>query len=644
MTRYLILCLIGFCISPTTITAQCTSKAQKLYTQARQKQVDQPQKSLELLSKALKLCPRDEKIIFLLADLYAQAGEMGSVIEVLQRYTQSNDQIDPRAWYFMAEAERAIFQFDEAIQHYQAYLDARHNNRTLNLNAANNIAHAQFAQSAYASQDSVTFHPLSQHINTSSPEYLMILDATEELMIFTRRENLREEAYFCTKDADGTWSMAQRITDLPVNFRKAAFTMSADGSMIVFAMADDPRGYGGFDLYILEKKGDHWTGPKNMGPLVNSNGWESQPSISADGQTIYFSSDRKGGEGGNDLWKTRRGLSDTWEAPTNLGDDINSPGNEESPFIHRDQRTLYFRSDGHPGLGSFDLFMSEKIRFQTWTKPVNLGYPINSIGNDGSLYVSMTGELAYIATDVDKVHSQDYRHQKILDNTDLYEFRLDPKYRPTPTSYERYHFVDALSGAALEPQVLLQELESTDTFYLGRAPQESPLILCLPSRGLFGISAELEGYLPYYASYRPDASEDIAAPTLHTIPMYPIPRAMDPGQPPHAVILSNVTFETNEAVLNPTSYPALIQLKTFLDENPSVKIKIRGHTDDIGSEEDNLELSGRRAHAVYDYLIEQGIASERLAFEGYGESMPITNNDSEESRQQNRRTDFIIIE
>ena len=625
----------------TTITAQCSAKATKLYEKAKKLQYMEAEASLELLQKAYKICPTSEQIIFLLADIQNTEKNYTEVVSVLSSYVNSNGIKNPKANYFLADAQMQIFDFEAAIKNYKIYLDSEATNRTLRLRAARKIKDAQFSKYSYANPKEATFISFSPSVNSKASEYLPIMTADESIMVFTRRETVTEEAYFIERKPDNTWTSPRTLVGLPPQFRKAAVSMSIDGQMLVFAMADHPRGIGNFDLYYMEIKNGEWTQPSNFGPEVNTPGWESQPCISADGRTVFFSTDRKGGEGGYDLWKTKRQLDGSWSAPTNLGLDINGPENEESPFIHRDQRTLYFRSESHPGLGSFDIFMSRMIRFKKWTEPVNLGYPINTRGNDGSLFVSLDGKDAYISSNVDHLNLSDYKKQEIKKDLDIYSFNLAEEFRPIPTTYIKLKFVD-VNQEPQSPYIELLDYRNGDTLFIGTPDEKGQLLICLPMESEYALSAQSNTHLPHFERFEPTKTSWSLEPVTKTITLQ-AHKAVTVTTPSKPVIMKNVLFDTDEATLTSPSFVELDKLVMFLTYQKEAHIVIRGHTDNVGEEDSNVDLSTRRAKTVYAYLIDKGIAPARLAYEGLGESIPISSNETEDGRQQNRRTEFVIL-
>ena len=326
----------------------------------------------------------------------------------------------------------------------------------------------------------------------------------------------------------------------------------------------------------------------------------------------------------------RRGKDGRWGFPENLGGKINTLGNEETPFIHPDGVTLYFRSDGHVGMGGFDLYKTVyDPSIQEWSIPHNLGYPINTEGDEGGLFISLDGTEAYYATDEGK------------DNTDIYRFDLYEEARPLSTTFLRGRVFSAEDSLATTADVVLEYLgDSTSTTY--STDSEGEFLITLPVGKHYGISVEKAGYLFYAENIQLDSVRTISDPFIWNIYLAPLETpSEDPVTAP--VVLNNIFFDTGSATLLSKSDPELDRLAELLQEQSTANIEIIGHTDDVGEESDNLSLSIARARAVYDALQARNIPSARMSYVGKGESEPIAPNDTQEGRQKNRRTEFRLI-
>ncbi|RZM02858.1 MAG: flagellar motor protein MotB, partial [Pedobacter sp.] len=291
---------------------------------------------------------------------------------------------------------------------------------------------------------------MGSNINSAALEYFPSLTIDGSNMIFTRREN-SDEDFYETNYVNGQWTMA---TPLPgkinTNFNEGAQNISQDGEWLIFTGCNYPEGAGSCDLYIAYKtKSGNWTEPENLGPSVNTEAWESSPSFSPDKRDLYFASNRPGGYGGKDIWVTHRAVNGRWSKPENLGPVINTSGDEGCPFIHADNQTLYFNSNGHPGYGMTDLFLSRRTD-SSWAVPENLGYPVNTIDDEGSLIVASDGKKSYYASDGGDTKG----------GLDLYSFELKESNRALKTSWVKGKVFDKKTSAGLPSSVELTEVNS----------------------------------------------------------------------------------------------------------------------------------------------------------------------------------------
>lgn len=475
----------------------------------------------------------------------------------------------------------------------------------------------------------VAFKPLNvdKVINTENDEYLPVVTADENTLIFTRKINNNEDFYLSKRHL-GQWSTAVNLSD---NINTAAFnegaqSISQDGQYLFFTGCNRPDGLGRCDIYISKKTGNDWGKPANLGLPVNTSGWESQPAISADGRTLYFVSNRQGGYGGYDIWKSD--LSDKgWGTPENLGLNINTPYDEQSPFIHPDDQTLYFSSNGWPGMGNKDLFISRKSLKGQWQKPENLGFPINSSGEENGLSLTATGNYAFFSSN--KLNGSG--------GYDIYTFELPVNIRPGIVTYVKGVVYNAQTNEPIEAAIQIVDLNSGIAVYTDNSTPDSGSFLATIAVGKnYGLNISKEGYL--------FSSENFSLSQHEATQPFNIKVALQPVEIGNKVILKNIFFETNEFSLKAESKSELVKLIDFMIKNPKVSIEISGYTDDVGNEKLNQTLSENRAKTVYDYLVKHGIETSRLSYIGYGKNQPVTSNANENGRKQNRRTEFKITQ
>ncbi len=482
----------------------------------------------------------------------------------------------------------------------------------------------------YALQNPVDITPinLGDNINSNLEQYSPALTIDESTIFFTFRDPSvqNEDIYFSTKK-NGEWSKAQNIGS-PINTveNEGAFSVSSDGQYIFFTSCSRSGGIGQCDIWLTMNKNGRWTEPKNLGMPVNSKSWESQPSISSNGKELYFTSDRSGGYGGTDIWVARFG-DKGWEEPVNLGPTINTSGDEQFPFIHSDGVTLYFSSEGHPGLGKSDLFVTHRKPDNSWGHPVNLGYPINTFGEDWNLIVARDGKTAYYSSD---------KNNDGRGGMDLYSFQLPEDKQAQRVSYVRGTIRDAKTKKLLSAAVTLTPIEGGDQTRVLAPAKTGQFLVALAANKQYGLNIEKPGYLFH--------SEHFDMPNVATDKPFELIIDLHPVEIGKGIVMKNLFFDTDKYDLNPESETELNRLFVFLTNNAAVSIEISGHTDNIGSSDHNQKLSENRAKAVYDYLINEGIDESRLKYAGYGDTYPIASNDSKKGRAKNRRTEFKIIE
>lgn len=473
--------------------------------------------------------------------------------------------------------------------------------------------------------DPVELEMLSYHINSEEyPEYKPVLSTNDSTIIFTRRVDGQEDFYQSELGEMG-WSKAAPVNELNTMGNEGAHAISPNGKYMIFTRCDAPKRYRSCDLYISLKKDGKWSEAKYMG-VTNTESWESQAAFSPDGKTVYFSSARNGNK---DLYSIEN-KDGKWGEVTSLGDVINTNGNEESPYIHPDGRTMYFMSTGHPGLGGYDLFVSKLRPEGTWTKPMNMGASINSTEDEGGIFVDRKGKYAYFS-------KTEKKEDKL--ESDIYRFLLPPRFKPDPVTYIDLKVIDAKTKTPIKATLILKEKENGNK-----------RILTIPTTGLteiiqpntnYEITIEKEKYFFYSENIDPTYKNTLDNPFVYTIELQAIPEPAKTEES-EEIVLRHIYFETGKARLLSSSYEELDRLISLINEQAELKIIIFGHTDDVGSEEDNLLLSQNRAKAVKTYLTSKNILDSRIQTKALGESQPIADNNSEEGRAQNRRISFRL--
>lgn len=482
-------------------------------------------------------------------------------------------------------------------------------------------------------------------ISTSDDEYLGTLSPDGSHFYFTRRKYVTSSNPFANgeKELKEFFSRADRSAGgfgsgdaLPFPFNRAegegSPTINLTNDLLIFTQRHTVSLQGGsypnYDLYFSEFIDGDWTEPRPLpGKINRKDTWESQPSLSSDGKVLFFASDRPGGFGGSDIWFSVRNSDGSWRDPVNIGPAINTSKNERSPFLHTDSRTLYFSSNGHDGLGGQDVFYSKLDSKDRWSVPKNIGYPINTENDEVDFFVSLDGKTGYFS-------SNNYGEK----DWNIYEFELYEEARPHTMVIVKGKV--SIDEGTLEDAVV--ELRDTNANVVSTG-------IVSANTGQYAVAAEVnkenpqplilnvkkEGYSFDTQIITPeDVTSDIVEKDAEV-------KSVEVGK---VCDLRDIHYQTNDYSLTQESKTLLNLFVEFLKENPTVKVEIQGHTDNIGRDADNLLLSERRAKAVYDYVMSHGVPAGRLRYKGYGRTMPIAPNSTEEGRAKNRRTVFLIYE
>ncbi len=479
-------------------------------------------------------------------------------------------------------------------------------------------------------------------ISTEYDEYLSIISPDDEMALFTRkikippsRDNItpqmsfKERFFFSNRENDEF----TRGDLMPFPFNKhdneGGATITIDNKMLFYTLCKytEDRRYYNCDICYSENINGTWTLIESIGENVNrNNSWESQPSITSDGNTLYFVSDREGGYGGYDIYITRKDSTGTWSFPQNLGPVINSTGNEKSPFIHTDSQTLYFSSDGWMGLGGYDIFYSKLNEDDSWKIPKNIGYPINSQDDDVGFFVSTDGHYGYFASN--KFEG--------FGGWDLYSFDLYEEARPEKVLFLKGIINDPERKGFKNTIVELKNIESKRIKEIPVDTLTGEYVTVVPFKNDYIMTVKKKGYVQE-SKYISKINPQFAKP----IDVFVDLKQIEVGK---SYRLNDIYFDFSSFDLKPESMNIIDEFYQFLMTNPSMKVSIQGHTDNIGNKEDNQLLSENRAKSVFQYLIKLGVGISRIDYKGFGESKPIDTNATEEGRAMNRRTEFVIIE
>lgn len=500
-------------------------------------------------------------------------------------------------------------------------------------------------------ENPVPFEPnMVQNVSSELDEYFPMISPDNDLLFFTRKVNRKNLGDMADNIVEEFTVADHSVVDpnvftygtpLPAPFNDGTFfnygsaTLSTDNREMILCACKKEDIYGqkylNCDLYTSSYKrtgkggNDYqWSPLVNMGPDINTkDGWEAQPSLSADGKTLFYTTNRKGSRD-NDIYYTTKLDDGTW-APGKPFDEINTAGKDKSPFFHQDGQTLYFVSECNeqrPGLGGLDIFYIRKTS-NGWSKPENIGYPINTEGDELGLFVSTRGRIAYYSS---------YQNN----NWNIYSFELYEQARPKEVVIIKGQLTNEKNEAVKDGKIeiaygtsgkkMTLDVSKDDGNYAAvvEINKDEPVTVTLKKEGSAFSSKVL-------------SSEELNA---NNVKVDVKVQNLKAGQ---TYNINDLLYGTDSYELQENSKLILARFADYLKENPTFKIAIHGHTDDLGDDAKNLLLSENRAKAVVEFLVQQGVTADRLSAKGFGETKPKVPNTSNENRSKNRRTEFLFV-
>lgn len=488
------------------------------------------------------------------------------------------------------------------------------------------IKSIQFAIASVAKPFAQDIERLSDSINRFPLQYFPVLTIDNQTMVYTRRNGtgiqFDEDIVIATKTND-QWSAASGIAPtVNTQYNEGACSISADGRTLIFTSCEGRTSFGSCDLYSVIREGEEWGKPKNLGKTVNSSSWDSQPSLSADGKTLYFVSNRPGGYGKRDIWVTRQ-KDGEWGKPENLGPGINTNQDEATPFIHFNGKSLFFASQGHIGLGGFDIYVSERMGNQ-WSVPYNLGYPTNDFEDQSGLFITADGKTAYYTDESER-------------RSEIFSFKIQTDTLiSNKASYLTGLITNEETSQPIEAKLELYDLVTQEKLYSTTSdPITGRYFMALFEGGEFGAYASADGFLFEDFQFDLQSSTDLRPDTLNI--------SLNPLRSGETIILENVYFEFDSYALIEKSKSELELVFEFLQKNNALQVEIGGHTDASGTAAYNQELSEKRAKSVFDFLVEMGVPPAQMKYMGYGSQYPVTQNNKESDNSKNRRIEFRIL-
>ncbi|MCU0353350.1 MAG: OmpA family protein [Cytophagales bacterium] len=644
--------LLSLLIAATTLAQTpnppISPKARMAYEQSQQYIVERKfDQALDALKKAIDREPNYAEAHFRLGNVY----ELKSKIEQETDYTELSREhyeksinLKPKnpsfigGYWILGNIYIRKGDYQKAKGFYQSFVEMKPPKQAQITVAQRQIANCNFAIEAMQKPLPFTATAMPKPLNEFALQYYPALTADQQTVIFTARRSdsyndpRSDENIYSSSFKNGSWTPPVSLSEkINTTLNEGTCSISADGRTLVFTSCDGRQNFGRCDLYVTYRIGDDWTEPMNLGNKINSVAWESQPSLSADGRTLYFASDRRGSYGKRDIWMSRLESDGSWGPATNLGPTINTPDDELSPFIHVNGRTLFFASDGQVGMGGLDLYSSERQGGQ-WLPPQNLGYPLNDHDNQFSLFVSANGKKGYFARFAFETVNNKRREKSLLYEFDFPE-QITVKYK---SNYLKGVIYDAKTKKPVEARIELFNLNGGELETVMKSDRANGSYLTVLTEGAsYGLYVNREGYL-FKSMYFDYSGTQNNEPLVMDIYLQPIEKGSKD-------VLNNLFFDTGKYELEDKSKTELEKLVALLKDNKNLRLEISGHTDDVGNDKDNLELSLKRAKSVYDYLLNAGIPANRLTYVGYGETQFAVQNTSDKNRQLNRRIEFKVL-
>jgi outer membrane protein OmpA-like peptidoglycan-associated protein len=622
---------------------------------------------------ANKFNPNNALLNYKIGKCYLNSNYKLKSIPFLEKSLQLDPNVDPQVHFILGQAYHFDMQWDKAIKEFQSFQQSLKGEKIsqeeltsfmedINLHITQCITGKELVKNPVR----VFIDNVGPEINSQYPDYGQVISADESVMILTSRrpnttggkideeENQYMEDLYISTKVNGKWTPVQNMGKTVNSERHDATAGLSPDGQILFTYQDD-KGDG--NIYQSELKGSTWTKPEKMSKNINTDFHESTASISSDGKTVYFVSNRSDGLGDRDIWMSQKDEKGKWGKAVNLGPVINTKYGEEGVYIHPDNKTLYFSSQGHSSMGGYDVFKSVyNAETKTWSEPENLGYPVNTPDQDVFFVISASGKHGYYSSfksdgygekDIYMITFLGAEKPMIQNNEDnllasqaapVKETVIAPvlAIKEAQLTILKGVITDEMTKQPLEATVeIVDNLKNEVIASFTSNSSSGKYLVSLPAGRNYGIAVKKDNYLfhsenfdiPNTAAYQ-EVVKDVALKNIAV------------GS---KIILKNIFFDFDKATLRPESTNELERLTKLLNDVPTLKIEISGHTDSKGADDYNKTLSNNRAKAVLDYLVKAGIAASRLTSVGYGEEQPISTNDTDEGRQMNRRTEFKIL-
>lgn len=617
--------------------------AQKIFEKAMKQSEDGMRR--KMLRDALEVEPDYYEAAYQLGRRTYHLNMQEETYRLLSMVTRICPDYAPYAWFYLGKIELARENAAAAVKAFERFMQFEDGIRDDDYLEIKELL-PKLKQEATLTGTPVPFNPRPLlDVSTPMDEYSASITPDNRYIYFTRKTYVEREnrgtpgdmgkdlveLFYRSEFKDGKWTQGEAM-ERPFNLghNNGAAAVTADNKAMYFVICENNLA-DNCDIWYTEWHHYRWKPLMRMPNPVNATGyWDSHPTISYDGNTLIFSSDRPGGYGGADLYITTRQADGSWSKPQNLGADINTKGNEITPFLHSDSQTLYFSSQGHDNLGGYDVFYSKRQADGSWSKPRNLGFPLNTKGDEISFFVSLDGKTAYMCSD----ELKDGKGNPVkVGGLDVFVFELHEAVRPEEVVLMEGR-LQTPEGSVLGGTIEIRDENNNRTHTIRADSMDGKFVAMFMVGQNYSLTVKEEGMA---FSQIEISTENMQAGAIGEVAM-----ESGPVESGKSYRLNNIHFATNSSELPSSAHKTLRDFADWLKHNPSIRIRIEGHTDNVGQAQANLQLSRERAKSVYEFLSQQGIPAERMEWEGYGSSKPVASNQTEEGRAKNRRTEFFI--
>lgn len=638
-------------------------KALKLYEKALDKKKYKKPERIEFLMKALEIEPDfAEANLYLAQEMIVRAKleelSFKPMLPYFYKAIASCPQIHSSPYYYIGFIYYEDLKNDSAIKYLKKFIDFKDDDikkfdKDYEAEIYQSKMMVKSAKKESALKRGVPFDPkVVKGVSTERDEYLAYVSPDDQNCFYVRRLPVKDinkvytsdkekEVFMVSKrDKTGLFNSGEPMTS-PFNTsedNQGGCSISIDNKHLYFAMQ---RQEGGLqpncDIYVTDFSDGSWGDIRKLSANVNDpKYWDSQPTIASDGLTLYFASDRPGGFGGIDLYVTKKDpKTGQWSVPQNLGKNINTKGDEKTPFMHSDSETLYFSSTGHYGFGGYDIFYVRKDEKGEWQEPENIGSPINGSTDDTGFFVSTDTKTGYFFS-----YNEGKVSGKGIGRYDLFNFDLYKEARPQTVAFIKGAVKDNNGNAVTGAQVEIKNTETKKITYANVDSASGEYMAAVNTKSKADILITVSKKDSIAFNSKIVSTKDLS----FEAPMKEIKLEVSKAEVGKPFIIDNIYYNTNSAELTKESRIVIEAFSNYLKENRDIKIEIQGHTDNVGKSKDNEALSANRSNSIKFMLEELGVDGKRITAMGYGDKKPIATNTTEEGRAKNRRTEFMIIE